>query len=133
MKITVLEPVEVDVDAIRCVLPCRYEDEDIPYDFPFRKKDVWEVVLDVNTGKIRDWPGPEARVSMKVFDCGCYYLLSGDKVVGGSESDYVPDCIPQRYGDYIDFDIAADGTLRGWKPNAEKITECLIRKGQLEE
>lgn len=124
MRVRIWE--ELEVDGIRCVLPVRYEEEDMPNDFPFREGDTWKVTLDLNTGKIRDWPGPAAEVHMKVVDMGCYYLLSGDRIVAKLEEEYVPGCIPEEYGDYVTFDIAADGTLKGWKPRASEVFESFF-------
>lgn len=121
MKLTMIQPVEIEADSIRLSVAVRYGTEDIPDDFPFRKGDLWEVTIDLHTRKIRDWPGPAAHVGMKVTDCGCYYLMNGDKVVAVLQNEYVPSCLPQRYGDYLDFNIAADGTLEGWEPSAKKL------------
>ncbi len=34
MKVTILKPETVDVDAIRCVVPVNYDEEDMPRDYP---------------------------------------------------------------------------------------------------
>lgn len=125
MKITAMRPVEMEVDAIRCILPVRYEEEDIPNDFPFRRDDLWDITLDLATGKIRNWPGPAAEVHMKVVDSGAYSLMHHNQVVATIEG-YVPKCIPEEYGDYVVFDIAADGKLKGWKPDACDIREAFF-------
>ena len=120
MKVTVKRPVEIDVRTLRLSVPVRYEDEDMPFDFPFRNGDVWEVTIDIETGKIKDWPeGVEHDLYMKVVDCGSYWLYDeNSQMVGWIDQDYVPnDIVPGEYGDYIDMKIAGDGTIKNWPKN----------------
>lgn len=118
MNMTVKVPSEVELDAIKMSLAVHYE-EDIPNDFPLRIRDSWVATVDINTGIIREWPpmagkaGPR-RLAMKVTDCGSYYLMTKDKIVAKRESDYVPDCIPGKYGDYVDFTIDPNGKIVEW-------------------
>lgn len=126
MKLTVKIPTVIEVDAIRCVLPVRYGEEDITRDFPGRNGDVLTLTIDLATASVREWPAEDMDCGMKVVDMGSYYLLSGETVVAKIEGDYVPGCIPQRYGDYVDFKVEAGGKLRGWKPDAEKIRRCFF-------
>lgn len=35
MKTTVMQPVKIEVTSILLQLPVRYDDEDMPYEFPF--------------------------------------------------------------------------------------------------
>lgn len=133
MKMTVLRPTEIEVTGIKIVVPCRYADEDIPYDFPFRKGDVWSIVVDGDTGKIRGWPrkAGDAKVHIKVVDEGSYYLLGpGDEEVAKIEGNYVPECIPQKWGDYIDFKIDAYGVIAYWKSDwtAENILDAFFKE-----
>lgn len=116
MKMTVKRPVEIDVRFVRIVAAVRYNEEDIPNDFPFRRGDVWDVTVDVETGKILDWPGPAANVHMKVCDEGTYHLLgASNEVLATIENDYVPNgVVPGSFGDYIEMKIAADGTVTNW-------------------
>ena len=101
---------------MQIVAPVNYGEEDIPNDFPCRTGDVWEVIVDVETRKILEWPGPAAEVSMKVCDQGSYYLLDRDRnEVASIEEDYVPnDVVPGEHGDYIEMHIDADGTVTNW-------------------
>ncbi len=124
MKVTVKRPVEIDVKFLRIEAAVRYEEEDIPNDFPFRTGDVWDVLVDIETGIIVDWPqGRAADVHMKVCDEGSYHLLDANKVVHASiEQDYVPNgVIPGSYGDYIEMTILEDGRIKEWpkKPDLE--------------
>lgn len=118
VNMTVRKPVEIEVAAIRCVLAVRYDEEDMPNDYPHRHGDTWDVTIDVETGQIHAWPaGIKPReLSMKVVDEGSYYLLdSSGRELGKRERNYVPDCIPGSYGDYIEFKIDASGRITNWK------------------
>jgi hypothetical protein len=119
--------IEKQATTIKCELAVQYGEEDIPNNFPGRNGDLLTIVLDLNTKKVRDWPADygEAGCHMKVCDQGTYTLIDdvGEEIVR-IENDYVPSCIPQQYGDYVEFDIAPDGTLIGWEPNAREVEEC---------
>jgi hypothetical protein len=117
MKVTVKKPVEIDVKTVRLSVAVRYDEEDMPNDFPFRKNDIWEVTIDIETGKIRDWPeGVTHALHMKVCDQGSYWLYDAEGgLAGWIDEDYVPnELIPGSYGDYIEMDIRADGTIANW-------------------
>lgn len=117
MKLTVKKPVEIEVKYVRLSVAVRYDEEDMPNDFPFRKGDIWDVTIDTDTGTIVDWPqGVEHSLHMKVCDEGSYWLLDAERnVVGQIENDYVPNgVIPGSYGDYIEIAIQDDGTIENW-------------------
>jgi len=117
MKAIMLKPVEVEVSHVRVVLPVRYEDEDIPYDFPNRTGDKWEATIEIDSGKVIDWKGDSAdyAMEMKVADEGCYYLLSPDgSLISSKVADYVPNnLIPGSYGDYVELKIS-NGVITNW-------------------
>lgn len=115
MKITVTIPTEIEVDSIRINIPVRYDEEDIPNDFPLRTGDIWKGTLDLETGRIRNWPeGKEGYLHMKVCDDGIYTLMNGDEEVACINENYVPSCIPGEYGDYVILEIDEHGTVKGW-------------------
>ncbi len=135
MKLTITRPAEVEAAAIRVNVPIAYGVEDIPEDAPGRRKwregdtndarltskkdDRWDVVIDIDTGVIRDWPavGGNTEVSMKVVDCGVYDLLGpGDAVLARIVEDYAPDCHPFG-GDYVDCVIDPAGRVMLWRPD----------------
>jgi hypothetical protein len=102
---------------LRIDIPLRYDDEDMPFDFPLRTKsensqdyDSWVAVIDLQTGEIQDFP---KDVSLdfftKVCDEGLYFLLDGNKqLIAKAGGDYVPNrAIPpiDGYGDYIHLKI----------------------------
>lgn len=132
MKMTVSRRVteEVDVHSIRIVVPVRYGEEDIPNNFPNRNDDMWEVLINVNTGEIHGWPtsGEFASfdVHMKVCDSGCYYLFdAGGKQIAKIENDYVPSCVPGEYGDYVVMSIK-NGVVADWKFSAHEIADSFF-------
>lgn len=116
MKFMVRKLVKIDVAKIRISVAVEYDDEDMPYDFPFRSGDIWDVTINAETGRIYDWPqGVAYDLYMKVCDLGSYFLLDSDgDVLGAIERDYVPDCIPGDYGDYIDLKIDGSGNITNW-------------------
>ena len=117
MKYTINTTKEIEIAKIRVILPIRYEDEDMSYDFPLRKGDVWEATIDIDSGKIENWPGNPAQFEVKVVDGGTYILLAEDGTEISILQDYVPRCISGDFGDYIKLDIADSGTILNWKTN----------------
>ena len=69
-----------------------------------------------------DWPqGTVAEIHYKVCDQGEYWLADSTGVkVAKRKGYYVPDdllCVGDRgYGDYIIFNVGADGMIAGWTP-----------------
>lgn len=122
MKVTIRKPVEIEVKYVRIQAAVRYDEEDIPNDFPGRKGDIWDVTVDIDTGRVLDWPECyKASVCMKVCDSGTYTLLAPDKsVISELENEYVPtDCVPGGDGDYIEMEINADGFCTNWPTNPD--------------
>lgn len=120
MKIKVMETKEreIEVSFVRISVPVRYDEEQIPNDFPLRKNDVWDAVIEADTGRILDWPiRPTSHLHLKVVDEGCYYLLDSDKKeIASIEQDYVPHgVVPGSYGDYVELDISETGVVTNWK------------------
>lgn len=123
LEVEVKETKEIDIKYVEIDLPVRYEEEDMPNDYPGRNGETWNIVVEADTGVIQHWPnGVEPRqVYMKVVDGGCYYLRdSAGRRIAEIVGDYVPRCIPGEYGDYVDFNILADGRISNWK---QKFTE----------
>ena len=120
MKKTIFKPKEVEAKFVCVALPVRYDEEDIPNDFPLRLGDMWTATIEIDTGRIEGWPqGRSEDLYMKVCDEGSYFILDEDhKQLAGIESDYVPHgLIPGEYGDYVDFKINADGVITNWPNN----------------
>ena len=116
MKFTVRKPVEIDVKLVGIDVPVRYDDEDMPYDFPFREGETWRVQVGIEDGKIFGWPdGVAYDLHMKVCDSGVYTLLDSAGLEIASIQDYVPHgVVPGEYGDYISMEILSDGTIANW-------------------
>lgn len=87
---------------------------------PLRSETLWEPTIDLESGRVRDWPeGTTADVHYKVCDAGEYELIDSDGNMVALKSGYVPDMLgvgEPSYGDYIIMKIGQDGLIEGWKP-----------------
>ncbi len=128
MILTVTKPVEIEASTIRLELPDRYSGEDIGEDFPGRhkrdgSKHHWiSLIVDIDTGVIRNWPESFAvpfDLHMKVCDEGIYTLFDEAGNELAKIEDYVPDCVPGKYGDYVEFTIEAGGVITQWKDRCD--------------
>jgi hypothetical protein len=129
MKFTVLIPTEIDVKKIIVDVPVRYEEEQIPNDFPLRSGDSWKAEIELETGKILNWPADKTGhydLHLKVCDEGKYQLVTDkDELVGKDEpcNGYVPSFFPEdHYGDYIIFSIN-DDIISNWKDKKINLSE----------
>lgn len=117
IKIEVTEEREIDVSFVGISVHVRYDEEQIPNDFPLRKNDMWNATIEANTGRILNWPEhPACQLHLKVVDEGKYHLLDsvGEKIAT-LEDAYVPHgVIPGEYGDYIILDISEKGIITNW-------------------
>lgn len=117
MKATIKVKKEIEIKYVQLNVSVRYEDEDMPFDFPFRDGEMWNPLIDIDKGQIVDFEYHERwPLHMKVTDSGSYYLLDENKeVVLKIEDDYVPNSlIPGSYGDYIEINILTDGKIENW-------------------
>jgi hypothetical protein len=124
MKVKVLVEKEFDIKSVELSIAVRYDEEDIPNDFPFRDGNMWNAKIDIDSGKVIDWPiGKVGLLSMKVCDEGTYRLFDENgNMIKEIENDYVPNnLLPGSYGDYIDLDIDESGLIINWYkyPNFE--------------
>ena len=117
--------VEREITKVKIEVPVRYDEEQIPYDFPLRSGDMWNAIVDIDSGQIDDWPkGKSGNLFLKVCDSGSYTLIERN----GNEplsiyADYVPHgLIPGEYGDYIDLKINEDGVITNW-PSSPDVSE----------
>ena len=124
MKIAVIEKKNVDVKFIKISAKVRYWDDaeidgivsEVGADVPFKTDDLWQPVIDIDTGIIVDWPiGTTASFHFKVCDAGNYYLLDKDKrEVASRLNNYVPDGLchgDSGFGDYIIFKVDETGQI----------------------
>lgn len=82
----------------------------------FFDRDTIVLHIDVDTGKVLNWPdelGSFDFNDFKIVDTGYYKLLDdkSDEIV--SYEGYVPDCIGE-WGDYLNFEII-DGVINDWE------------------
>lgn len=128
MKVKAQITKEFDVAAIRVMAEVRYwedatvngvEDTDGSL-IPLRLERCWEPIIDLETGRVRNWPeGTTADVHYKVCDAGEYELLDAQGELVAEQHGYVPDMLgvgEPSYGDYIIMKIGPDGLIEGWRP-----------------
>lgn len=117
MKAKIKVEKEIEIKTVRIAVAVRYDEEDIPNDFPLRNGDMWTADVEIDTGQIQNWPqGRVEHLYMKVCDEGSYTLFgeSGERVAE-LENEYVPrGLVPGQYGDYIDLVIDANGIITNW-------------------
>jgi len=119
MKATVMIKTDIDAKFVSVEMAVRYDEEDIPNDFPLRDGDMCRGLINIDEGRIVDWPhGKEGRLQMKVCDQGSYELFDKDRnSLARIDNDYVPnDLIPGEYGDYVDMKIDTEGKITNWNP-----------------
>lgn len=117
MKTTVTRPAEIEITHIHISLAIRYDEEDIPNDFPMRTGDMWNALVNIDTGEIEGWPtGQAGEIEyMKVCDEGTYILYCNGKEIAKRESEYVPNgVVPGEYGDYVTLKIDENGIITNW-------------------
>lgn len=89
--------------------------ENQPFPAVFKKGDRYEFSIDLDTGRICDWPfGTEIHLHCKPRDDAQYYLIGPDEsVLAKLIDEYVPECVAtgDGGGDYIDFSIGGDGYI----------------------
>lgn len=116
MKFKIPNTIE-DIRLLSISAAVNYGEEEIPNDFPGREGDVWNAEIDLDSRKLLNWPaGRVEKIHLTVKDCGSYSLISNSgRVVLSLDQEYVPHgVVPGKYGDTIELDIAADGTVKNW-------------------
>ena len=126
MKVTVIKKEQVEVKFVLIDINPRHLDEEIK-PVPLLRGDTWEVIVDLETGKIRDWPqGEEREYYWKICDAGSYHLLDKNGEAALSiRNNYVPNnLLPGEWGDYLDLKINGEGVITNWlkSPTAEDFT-----------
>ena len=128
MKLQIISKKEIEVKYLKVKAGVRYwEDgeingqEDVNGEIQFREGDYWCPVIELETGIIQGWnQGVTASIHYKVCDDGEYWLLDADKKVVAKYTEYyVPNKLlchgDNGYGDYIKFDIDAEGRIVGYE------------------
>tara|TARA_R110000782_G_C14465324_1_gene373966 strand:- start:67 stop:465 length:399 start_codon:yes stop_codon:yes gene_type:complete len=126
MKVTVIEKSQVEIKSVLIDINPRHLDEEEKI-VPMLNGDNWEVIVDLESGKIRDWPkGEEREYYWKICDAGSYHLLDkDDKAALSINNNYVPNnLLPGEWGDYLDLKINGEGVITNWlkSPTAEDFT-----------
>ena len=130
MKIELTVKKEFDAKFIRVSANVRYwGDAEINGDssesgdqVPFKNGGLWCPVIDIDHGSVVGWPsGTVAKFHFKVCDAGCYQLCDESmRVLSSIDGGYVPHglChgnVGGYYGDYIIFNVGADGKIENYK------------------
>ena len=127
MEIEVTTKVKKQVRYLKAECGVRYwEDatvnavDDVEGDLiPCREGDIWSLIIDLETGKIENWPeGTTANIYYKVCDDGRYTLLDTDRNKVKTIIGYVPPIMcPEGggYGDYVIMNIDRDGIIQNWR------------------
>ena len=155
MKITVNKPAEVNVKTLRLNVRVRYPNDGaiitnltpgnednltemlvwddiqnpkMPHLYNVNGEWRWRLELDIETGKIKDWPEVKARINYKVcdeFECD---ILDSAGIIVRSYDGYVPEFFgigECNYGDYIIMDIDETGQIIDWNCAAKDIEKMI--------
>jgi len=70
------------------------------------------------------------NVWSKVVDTGMYMLFDEDmNAMYEIAGDYVPNCVPNEYGDYIDIEVQ-NGKVTNWEATQETVLAEFEEKGR---
>lgn len=119
---------EVNITTLTAVLPVYHGNEDIPYGTPCRangkKSDLLTLEINVDTGRVADWPADyPLSIDMQVRDGGCYSLLGfreDDQIwIRQWNNIYVPRCLGSD--DYLEISINDKGFIENWSFDPEDL------------
>ena len=86
---------------------------------PFRVKDTWCPIIDIEQGTVLHWPSDvTCTIHYKVCDEGVYTLLDKDLNAIVELDGYVPSIMSPAgdgYGDYIIMNIDNTGKIENWR------------------
>lgn len=128
MKAIVKITKEVEIRKVLIDIHIRYvgdsEDDDVPTTLPLLKGSQWKAYVDIDTGKIEEWPdGVAINLHAKVCDEGVYTLYGDGGEIISVKDGYVPNgLIPGSYGDYVELEINTNGVITNW-PSPPCISE----------
>lgn len=94
------------------------------------KHSLLEIVIDIQTGEVQNWlTGKYALFNtVKIQDLGTYALLDKGMNVLYEYSGYVPKVLNTEcdgFGDYLEFNILADGKVDKWTWTEDKENEII--------
>jgi len=126
-KVRITKEVEVDFTHLKVKYGARYwEDASVNGIcdaegklIPFRVGDYFCPTIEIETGKIVDWPqGTTAEIHYKGCDDGSYWLVDSEKNEYKYQGDYLPnilDVTRESYGDYLILSVNENGIIANWK------------------
>jgi len=98
---------------------------------PFKNGNTWEPLIRLEDGMVMNWPeGMTADFHFKVCDAGEYFLVDGGgNLIAKWSGYYVPNDFlchgDNGYGDYIIFNVGANGLIEKWeKPTVKMSCDC---------
>ena len=117
MKLAVPVWEAIEIKVLRIDIPFRRlnEDEAVYFRLPQDSENV-RIFIDIDEGRIIGWPeGKTLHLQSKVIDEGAYVLFDEEeKEAGRIDDNYIPDLIPNYYGDYLNLKINSDGVIENW-------------------
>lgn len=131
VKLTITHAHEFEVRYLKVEAGVRYWEDSVVNGeedgdgrlVPFRDGHLWTPLIDVEDGRIVDWPeGTTAQIHYKVCDAGTYKLLDPDRNIITEKDGYVPSIMCPKengFGDYIIMDIDEKGMIIDWSPDFE--------------
>ena len=121
------EDTEEESERIKKLTPCVVKN-----DIGYGTDDYLELIIDLNEGKILNWPDEFClRTSYKVCDDGEYVFLDENmnevvNITKEYEQWYVPNFLSledEGYGDYVYLNINGDGTIEHFERMKKLIEE----------
>lgn len=121
---------EVDIEYLSVsVIPRYWEELDDNGSFPMKYDEYWRINIEVDTGKILDWPkGETASIYFKVCDCCWVDVVDADGITILEYNGYVPNILCPKepgFGDYVIMDINSEGIIQKWNVDEiDDLFEC---------
>jgi len=100
----------------------RDDEENPAMPFVDENKERWKIRINLDTGYVHGWPGPQVETHYKVCDDGIYRLLTDDFQTIIERAGYVPSFMGE-YGDYVRLSILPSGLILNWKVTENEIQE----------
>lgn len=135
MEIILTQPKTYDAKFVRAKCGVRYwedatvngiEDEDGKL-IPFKEGECWKPIIDIDNGKIANWPlGTVANIHYKVCDDGAYELLDENFELIKNLDGYVPNIMchgDNGYGDYVIMNIDECGFIEDFEADLSDFIE----------
>lgn len=130
MKVELKIKKEYDLQLMQVCAEVRYWDDAIVNgrkcsengggkELPFVEGDCWRPLIELEKGKIRNWPeGTTADLHFKICDMCAWSVMDGElNTVYYQDWNYVPKILcPEEngYGDYIIMKIDENGIIQKW-------------------